>query len=270
MKPYKSLFEMSVNQLHREIQNLYDKFHTKYKKLPDLVNFISDKLDVSNNTVLEILQYVESKEKRWVTIKFDKLEEELRLSDFQKHAGLSDFTKKFKNIRQKKKGPSPKSARLVKLIVNRSKDYVTFVFYSSPTDTPTAKVVNPKSGFKIGGEKPWYRQEIRILDFFKWAKTTPGYKSAKQLSLKELKDIFKVASIQVFCNDPSFHWQSFNWVLSQFDASIHPTDIAPKHWNKYHNDNGFVCKHLSMILNSIDFWLSPMASMLNNYLKRKM
>lgn len=216
---------------------------------------------------MKVKQYKSIYEKNWITI---KLEEDLRLSDFQKHAGLSDFTKTFKDIRQKKKGAGNKSARLVKVKVNKAKDYVTFIFYSSPTYEPTAKVVNPKNNFKIGGEKPWYRQEIRILDFFKWAKTTPGYKSAKQLSLKDLKDIFKVASIQVFCTCGSQHWQGNNWVLSQFDASVYPTDIPPLHWRKYHNDDNFVCKHLSLIFTSIGFWLSPMASVLNNYLKRKM
>ncbi len=205
---------------------------------------------------------------KWVTIRLeDVLEEELRLSDFQKHAGLSDFTTYWKDERQKIKGAGNKSARLVKLKVNTKKDYVTFVFYSSPTYTPTAKVVSPKSNMELKKESPWYVQEIRILDFFKWARTTPGYKSAKQLTTRELKDIFEAANIQVFCNDPSFHWQSFNWVLSQFQASIHPTDIAPTYWNKIHQDNGYICKHLSMIFAGIGFWISPMASMLNRYLK---
>ena len=99
---------------------------------------------------MKLMKYKSIFEKNWITI---KLEEDLRLSDFQKHAGLSDFTKKFKNIRQKKKGAGSKSARIIKLIVNKSKDYVTFIFYSSPTYEPTAQVVNPKANFKIGGEE---------------------------------------------------------------------------------------------------------------------
>ena len=111
---------------------------------------------------------------------------------------------------------------------------------------------------------------IRILDFFKWARTKPGYKSAKELTTKELKEIFSVANIQIFCNCPSFHWQGTNWVVSQFDASIHPTTIEPKHWDKFHNDDNFACKHLSLLLTSIPFFISPMASMLNKYFKEKM
>jgi len=205
------------------------------------------------------------KKKYWINLRFD---ENLRLSDFQRHAGISNFTKKWKNERQKIKGGANVSARLVSLVVNTKKDYVTFKFYSAPTYDFTAPVVNPKS-MVIGGEHPFYTQEIRILDFFKWARTTPGYKAAKYLSPDDLKDIFRVADIQVWCNDPSFHWQGDNYIVSMFNASIHPTNIAPKHWNKFHNDDNFVCKHLSMILNSIGFWLSPMASLLTKYLNTK-
>jgi len=209
--------------------------------------------------------------KEWTTINFKEiLEEELRLSDFQKHAGISDFTKYWKNQRLKKKGGANISARLVKLKVNRKKDYVTFIFYSAPTYSLTGKVTSPKNNMELKKESPWYTQEIRILDFFKWAKTTPGYTSAKDLTPENLKEIFKVASIQVFCNDPSYHFQGFNWVTSQFDASIYPTDIEPEYWRKWHNDDGFLCKHLSMLFASINFWLSPMASMLSKYFKDKM
>lgn len=262
---YKPLFEKTVKQLHIDIKDLYDKYHLKFKKFQDLINFISKKLNISNNTVLEILQYVEHKEKHWVTI---KLEEDLRLSDFKKHAGISGFTEPFMKDRQKRKGAGNKSAHLVKMKVNRKKDYVTFVFYSAPTYDLTGKITG-KNG-KMSKESPWYTQEIRILDFFKWAKTTPGYKSAKQLSVNDLKDIFKVASVQVNCNDPSFWWQGDAWVLSQFDAAINPTDIAPKHWEKLHNNDNFLCKHLDLIFAQIEFFIPIMASMLSKYLKENM
>ena len=205
------------------------------------------------------------KKKNWVLVKLD---ENLRLSDFQRHAGLSNFTKKWKDERQKIKGSANISARLVKLKVNKKKDYVTFVFYSAPTHDFTASVTDPKENMKIKGEHPFYIQEIRILDFYKWAKTTPGYKSAKQLSVKDLKEILKAADIQVWCNDPSFHWQGDNYIVSQFNASIYPTDIPQKKKKKFHNDDNFVCKHLSMIFAQINFFLNNMCSMLNSYLKK--
>jgi len=201
--------------------------------------------------------------KNWITL---KLEEDLRLSDLKKHSGISDFTKRWKDERQGIKGAGNTSAKLIRMKVNRNKDYITFVFYSSPTYDLAARVVKPDSNFKLNGEKPFYTQEIRILDFFKWAETTPNY-DEKSLTNEDVKEILNSASIQVFCNDPSFHWQGDNYIISQFNASIHPTSIAPKRWNQYHNDDNFVCKHLSLLLNSIDFWLNPMTSMLNKYLK---
>jgi len=205
--------------------------------------------------------------KEWKEIKFN---EDLRLSDFQNHAGISNFTKKWKDERQGIKGAGNVSVRIVRLIVNKKRDYVTFVFYSAPTYDFTARVVKPKSDFKINGKRPFYVQELRILDFFKWAKTTPGYKAAKYLSTDDLKDIFKVSSTKVFCTCPSFHWQGMNAIDSMFNASIYPTDIPPTQWRKFHNDDSFACKHLDILFSSIYFWLSPMASMLNKYLKEKL
>jgi hypothetical protein len=206
--------------------------------------------------------------KEWVSVNLKYvLSEELRLSDLQAHAGISDFTKFWKDERLKRKGAANKSAKLIKVNVDKKEDHITFTFYSSPTYTLTGGVTNPDSNMSITKESPWYTQEIRILDFFKWADTTPGYKDAGELSTDDLKKIFRVADVQVWCNDPSFHWQGDNFIISQFNASIHPTNIAPKVWNKKHNNDNYVCKHLSMLLASINFWLSPMASMLNKFLK---
>lgn len=200
----------------------------------------------------------------WITIRLD---EELRLSDLKAHAGISNFTKTWQKDRQKRKGAANKSSHLVKFEIDKDNDYITFFFYSAPTYDLTGKIVNPDGSMEISKESPWYTQQIRILDFFKWAETTPGYKDAKELTAEDLKEILRVANVQVFCNCPSFHWQGDNWVISQFDASIYPTDISPNHWRNYHNDDNFVCKHLSMILSQIEFFIPLMASMIGKELK---
>ena len=208
--------------------------------------------------------------KQWIKINLKEiLEEELRLSDLQAHAGISDFTKSWKDDRLKRKGAANKSAHLISVDIDKENDYVTFKFYSAPTYTLTGGITDPDNNMSLDKTSPWYTQEIRILDFFKWAKTNPNFKSEKELTTDELKEIFKVANVQVWCNDPSFHWQGDNFIISQFDASIYPTDIAPQRWNKLHKDDNLVCKHLSMLLASIDFWISPMASMLNKKLQNE-
>lgn len=196
-----------------------------------------------------------------------KFSENLRFSDLQKHAGASDFTKDWIEVRRKIKGPGNKSAKLKSMRVSRKKDYITFIFKSKPTYDAKAKAVDVNNGMQTTKDVREYTQYLKVIDFFKLAETKPGYKES-ELTRKEIKEILQVADLQVFCDDPSFHWQGDNYVISLFDGSIYPTTIEPKHWRQLHNDDNFLCKHLSMIINSIDFFLNPMSSMINKYLKR--
>jgi len=192
------------------------------------------------------------------------LKEDLRLSDLTKHAGVSDLTRTFMKDRQKIKGAGNISAKLKGTKINRTKDYITFIFTSKPTYSSKAQAVNPAT-LQISKTVRQYEQHIRILDFFKLAETKPGY-IEKEMTWKEIKEILQVASIQVFCNDPSFQFQGDNAILTTFNAAIYPEPRMPQRWNIYHNDDNFLCKHLSLIFRSIDFWINPMTSMINKYI----
>jgi len=242
---------------NKTFRRIYD-FFKKY--------LLNDTREIFIQDQHKMKQY-KSQFKEWVTIKLKEyLEEGLRLSDFKSHAGSSNFTKKWANDRKRLKGAGNRSAKLVKLTINKKTGDVTFFFASEPTYKDKAKVtVKPSMGMTKSSDV--YIQLIRVTDFFKWAKTTPNYKSSKQLSKEELKDIMESADIKVHCDDPSFWWQGDAWVVTQFDAAIIPCDIPPKHWRKYHNDDNFVCKHLDLLLTSIDFFLPQMTAMLNRYLK---
>lgn len=205
--------------------------------------------------------------KRYKSKYIEKFSEELRLSDLKKHAGLSNFTDKWRKDRQKIKGQGSRSAKIKSMKVNRPKDYITFVFTSEPTYTNKAKAVNTNN-FEINKNVTVYTQQIRILDFFKLAETKPGYKE-KEMTKKEIKEILEVASVQIFCNCPSFHWQGMNHTVSMFDASIYPTNIPPKRWDDYHNDNNFVCKHLDLLISQgLNIFMNNMTSMINKYIKK--
>lgn len=194
--------------------------------------------------------------------------EELRLTDLTKHAGISDFTNYWKNERQKIKGAGNKSEKLIKLGINKKFGWITFYFLAEPTYTFKTKATNlPSSKLHVDN---LYTQKIRILNFFDWAKTYPNIVSTKQLTTQELKEILWNANIQVSCDCPAFWWQGVSYNLTILDGSIYPNNIKPKRWNKIHGENGLVCKHLTLLLQSIRFWLSPMSSMLNKYLKNNM
>lgn len=205
--------------------------------------------------------------KRYKPIYIERFSEELRLSDLRKHAGTSDFTDDWRKKRQKIKGSGAKSVKIKSMKVNRKKDYITFVFTSEPTYTPTAKAVNTNN-FEINKNVNVYTQQLRILDFFKWADTKPGYEE-KEMTIKEIKEILEIANLQVFCNCPSYHWQGMNYVTSLFDASIYPTSIAPKRWDKFHNDDSFTCKHLDILISQgLNIYINNMTGMINKYIQK--
>lgn len=190
-----------------------------------------------------------------------------------KNAGMSGFTKNFKKERNKIMGRENHIARLVKCAVFKRKDVVEFYWHTPATDkygkNHKFKSAIPSDFGLINNPKESYTIGLRVLDFFKWMDT---YEKGYPIGKKDLKDILKVANIQVYSTDPSFHWQGMNWNISQLDASMYPTDIAPKVWNKekYHGDgNAFISKHMTGIFNSMEFYLNQMVEMLNKVMKEK-
>lgn len=197
------------------------------------------------------------------------MSEELFLKDFKKHAGTSDFTKDWIEIRRKIRGAGNKSAKFHSIKINRRKDYIDIIFKSIPTYSGKERSVNVSS-MTLNGNVKAYTQTIRVLDFFKYAETKPNYNEA-ELTNKEVKEVLNVCPVKVECNCGSFTFQGLSFYLTQLDGAIIDNNITPEVWNKYHDrkgDLGIICKHLSMIFNSIDFFLNPITSVINKYLKK--
>jgi len=194
--------------------------------------------------------------------------ENLNINDLKKHKGVSDFTRKFLKQRQKIKGAGNKSAKLVEMRVNFKVGYVSFIFLSEPTNTFNTKVTIPPS-MKLKSDN-LYTQTIRFVNFFQLLKTKPGFKTYKDITINEIKDAIKTDDIKVFCDCPSFYWMGMDYNMSQLDAAIYPTDISPKYWDNYHGSgNQLLCKHLSLLFNSIDFYVPIMTGMIYKYLQNK-
>ena len=197
---------------------------------------------------------------------YNKLFEDIRLSDLTKHAGISNLTKGFMKDRLSILG-GKKSGTLLKIKVNEDKDYIDFNFVSKPTyDDEEHFITKPDSMALVPSDE--YDQTIRITNFFGLLKTDPNFISYKDTTIDEIKAVVKNADVKVWCDCPSMHWQGMNYVLSQFDGSLHPTTIAPQKWNKKHKDNNLVCKHLDLILSQISFYINPMSSMIYKYLRK--
>lgn len=193
------------------------------------------------------------------------LDEGIRLSDLAKHAGISDLTRPW--MKDRKRIFKKKSATLLQMKVNKEEDYVDFKFVSTPTyDPDTSKVTKEPSMNLVPGDE--YDQTIRILDFFKSLETNPNIESYKDATLNDIKETIKQSEIKLWCDCPMFHWTGTNYNISLFDGSLHPTDIYPKHWVKYHKENNLVCKHLDLIFIDIARYTNNFSSMLLKYVKK--
>jgi len=204
----------------------------------------------------------------WIDIKFsdiEKLEEELRISDLMKNAGMSQFTQKFAKETNKLMGTASQRARLVQMKVNLNKDYITFIWLTERTpkykDNFNTNVVIPKT-WELKKDN-LYTIEIRILDFFKHLQKLPDYPS---ITNENIENIFLKANCQIWSDVPAFEFQGMNYTLSLFDASIYPENRPPKYWNKYHNSDQFVDKHTGSIINSIKFYIPQMRQMILKYI----
>jgi len=220
--------------------------------------------------------------------------ESLQLSDLTKHQGTSDVTKyyrkerngqtdtgidRFGNVKTNKKGEikalSQKESSVAKLHnvqLNRVENYARFSWLTPATAKYPAnynyKKTDKNSNFALEkNNTKEYELVIQIKDFFDWLETIPKEKG--KITSKDIKEILEVSDIALYSESPSFHWQGFNYWLTQMDASIYPTNIAPKQWDKIHGDGeAFIDKHLDGLIAGIGFWYNPMASMLTAELKR--
>jgi len=112
-----------------------------------------------------------------------------------------------------------------------------------------------------------YELKIRLDGFFTWLLGT--LPDGQPVSKKDLLDAMNVCSIKVWSSSPAFHWQGHNYNMSQLGAALHPTTIAPKHWNQphLHGQDAFLDKHLANLFMNIDFYAQQMAQSLNKRLK---
>ena len=194
--------------------------------------------------------------KRYKSI-YKHFTEELRFSDLKKSAGMSDLTKDFRKERNKVMKPENITAKFIDTKI-QGKD-VMFEFLTEVTekypDGYKWGEVEPDNNFDI--KKPnsskTYEMNLLVLDFFPLLDTTPD-----KITNKDIEDVLEVANVKLWCNCPAQHWQGNNYILSTFDASIHPTEIAPKVWNKKHLDDNFLCKHLGGLVNQIKFYIPQM------------
>jgi hypothetical protein len=161
------------------------------------------------------------------------------------------------------------NVKLMAVRFDRQADWVEFQFRSISTpNTPYKKKSNQNANFALQPNPPKvYALLIRLNRFFTWMLDT--LPAGQALALKDMKDALRVCPVRFWSNSPAFHWQGHNYVLSQLDAAIYPTGIAPRHWNRprYHGEDAMLDKHLAALVRNISFYLNNMTAMLNKNLQ---
>ena len=208
--------------------------------------------------------------KKYSRLKFYKtirLDEELKLSDLMKSASMSAFTRKFNKETNKLMGNPTNHSKLVKMRVNRKKDYVTFFWLTERTpkydDNFNTMVSNPKKNFALQKDN-LYTIEIRFLNFFKLLGTKP--KEQGDITNKDIEEVIQNCDLQVWDDTPSYEFQGCNYNMTMFNAAIYPEERPPNYWNKFHNENQFLSKHSAGIVNSIKFYIPQMRMIIKKYL----
>ena len=197
------------------------------------------------------------------------LVEDMHIEDFKDAAAVSAMTQKFRTQRRQMLGREISYVRLTAVQFDQKNDWIEFQFRSISTpNTPTKKKSDQDNNFALQPNPPKiYVLLIRLNKFFTWMLDT--LPDGQALTLKDMKDAVRVCPVQFWSNSPAFHWQGHNYVLSQLDAAIYPTNIAPQYWNQqqYHGEDAMLDKHLAALIRNISFFLNNMTAMLNKNLQ---
>jgi hypothetical protein len=226
---------------------------------------------------LQPLSYVMSEKhlRRFININANAdnsglLVEDMRIEDFKDQAAISAMTRKFRTQRRQMLGQEIAHVKLMTVQFDQQGDWIEFQFRSISTpNTPTKKKSNQNANFALQPNPPKvYTVLIRLNQFFTWMLDT--LPDGQALTLKDMKDAIRVCPVQFWSNSPAFHWQGHNYVLSQLDAAIYPTTIAPQYWNqpRYHGEDAMLDKHLAALIRNISFFLNNMTAMLNKNLQK--
>jgi hypothetical protein len=176
---------------------------------------------------------------------------------------VSVLTMKYRKRRTQALGPENRTAKLVDVWVEPTKDSVTLVFATPATKTPAMQTY-PSDGYglhpNLSGK---YIICIEVQKFFSWVHTTP---ENQIVTVQDVKDTLRVADVKISSTSPSFYWQGQAWDLTQLDAAIYPVTIRPEVWGPRHNFS-LLDKHTVGIINQVGFWIPMIAQIITKKLR---
>lgn len=207
-----------------------------------------------------------------------RLHEWLTFQNLLDPESTSNFTKEKRRIRTHFYKGENIASKYIECRYDSAHDSITFYFLTPATmkahdSSYICKETDPNRGFALKlNPSNTYTMEIKVLNFTEYLLgTRPDTMKNIPITPKEIKECLETCYVQLHCSDPSFVYQGTQWWLDQLDGSIYHQPIAPQVWNKpglHGPDGNFLCKHLMGLINTIGFWLNPMASSATRELKK--
>lgn len=218
---------------------------------------------VNSNLIESETSFVETVSCSW----FGKLDE-ITLFDLKQAQDtiVSNTTKNYRQIRQKLNKGANYNTKLISCEV-QDKDII-FKFLSEATDNDDKikKTVSPEGEITVHTGKATYELWLKFIDAIDFL----DLQDKETIGLKEIKNIIQSCDVQLWSDDMSYTFQGFRYWGTQLDAAIFPNNQKPKRWNLVHGqDKVFLTKHYSQLIKQISFFINPMASMLDKYLRDK-
>lgn len=222
-----------------------------------------------------------SKEPIWY---FEGKLDEITLFDLNDKDNMSGFTKTWWKDRNRIMGNAAQNTKLIDCVVDEAEGSVTFQFLTESTELGSKKPnknidspyrfykgdkmeVDPPSMKLARNTSKVYELQIKVINALEWI---DAYIEGETIGKNEVKEMLRVSDVQIFSTSPSFQFHGFNYWNTQIDSSIYPETRKPQRWDKVHGDGeAFLDKHLGSLLFSIEFFLNPMASMMQSKLKQR-
>ena len=228
---------------------------------------------ISNNTLVKPLNKV-----------YNGRLNELTLKDLKggKESTISTNTMDWRKDRNKLGYFENKKSKLIDCVINEAEDSILFMFLTEATegqsdfskergynyDDPKGEVDPTTFNINRNNSK-LYEIQIKFMnlkEFIAYLKTSPKNDVTKE----DISYLIENMDVKVFSNSSSFHWQGYNWVCSELDISIYPTNIPSKVWMPNRFKGEFILdKHLYGLIQQISFFSQQMAQMLKSKLKER-
>lgn len=175
-----------------------------------------------------------------------------------RNTGVSSTTSHYADERFGLMGDESVLTQLVSTTYVKAKDYILAKFVTEatekyPDDYIYKDVSHRDHSLQIN---PSASYELWIMFYPVLGKLREKGASPSQDAIKA---ILPECNVKVWSNSPSFHYQGFNYNLSQQAASLFPTTIRPQKWDKIHG-HALLDKHLYLAMNSINKYFDQIAS----------